>query len=114
MGARKSDWKPIELGGLKMTSLKDRQSKVSMADFAHPAPSSKFVSAVHGFSALDTGRRRSSKGGLAISEAVRNEKTVILGMGAHPIKVGLNPVNHPCNRAGPSFGDRHERRRNHS
>jgi deoxyhypusine synthase len=28
----------------------------------------------------------------AISEAVRTEKTVILGMGAHPIKVGLNPL----------------------
>jgi hypothetical protein len=92
MGARKSGWKPIELGGLKMTSLQDRLSKVSIADFARPAAYQssfrQFMDSLPSLLAAEDLRRAA----YAISEAVRNEKTVILGMGAHPIKVGLNPV----------------------
>lgn len=92
MGARKSGWKPIDLGGLKMTSLHDRQSKVSVADFAHPAAHQssfrQFMDSLPSIQAAEDLRKAT----YAISEAVRNEKTVILGMGAHPIKVGLNPI----------------------
>jgi hypothetical protein len=92
MGARKSDWKPIEFDGLKMTSLLDRQSKVSLADFARPARPGgslrQFMDSLPSILAAEDLRRAAS----AISEAVGNEKTVILGMGAHPVKVGLNPV----------------------
>jgi hypothetical protein len=92
MGARNSGWKPIELGGLKMTSLKDRQSKVSVADFAHPVPHKssfrQFMDSLPSIQAAEDLRKATS----AISEAVRNEKTVMLAMGAHPIKVGLNPI----------------------
>jgi len=90
--ARRSDWRPIELGAIKVTGLKERDSKVSVTDFAHPpAPGISFQKFLDGLpetlAAKDLKRAAS-----AISKAVRNEKTVILGMGAHPIKVGLNPV----------------------
>jgi hypothetical protein len=92
MGARNSGWKPVEFGGLKMTSLQNRQSKVSVADFAHPAPHPgsfrQFMDSLPSILAAEDLRKAVH----AISEAVRNEKTVILGMGAHPIKVGLNPI----------------------
>ncbi|MGA3115609.1 MAG: hypothetical protein ABSF90_14400 [Syntrophobacteraceae bacterium] len=92
MGARKSGWKPIEFGGLKMTSLQDRQSKVTIADFAHPVPCQssfrQFMDSLPSTLAAEDLRKATS----AISGAVKNEKTVILAMGAHPIKVGLNPV----------------------
>jgi hypothetical protein len=92
MGARKSGWKPIELGALKMTSLQTRQSKVSMADFARPMPPRgrfrQFMDSLPSMLAAEDLRKAVS----AISEAVTKGRTVILGMGAHPIKVGLNPV----------------------
>jgi hypothetical protein len=92
MGARKSSWKPIELGALKMTSLQTRQSKVSMADFARPMPPQgsflQFMDSLPSMLAAEDLRKAVS----AISEAVTKEMTVILGMGAHPVKVGLNPV----------------------
>jgi hypothetical protein len=92
MGARQSIWKPIDLGGIQTTSLQDRQSKVSIADFARPVPSRSsfrgFLDSLPSVLAAEDLRKAVS----AISEAVRTENTVILGMGAHPIKVGLNPL----------------------
>jgi len=92
MAARQSIWRPIDLGGLQTASLQDRQSKVSIPDFARPVPPRSsfryFLDSLPSILAAEDLRRAVS----AISEAVRTEKTVILGMGAHPIKVGLNPV----------------------
>jgi hypothetical protein len=63
-----------------------------MAGFAHPLPPRssfrQFLDSLPSILAAEDLRKAVS----AISEAIRNEKTVILGMGAHPIKVGLNPV----------------------
>ncbi|MCL5405122.1 MAG: hypothetical protein M1398_00090 [Deltaproteobacteria bacterium] len=92
MGARKFDWRPVDLGGIKTVSLYDRQSKVSTADFAHPmragASFRDFMDSLPSILAAEDLRKAAS----AISAATGNGKTVILGMGAHPIKVGLNPV----------------------
>lgn len=92
MGARKFDWRPVDLGGIKTVSLYDRQSKVSTADFAHPmragASFRDFMDSLPSILAAEDLRKAAS----AISAAAGNGKTVILGMGAHPIKVGLNPV----------------------
>lgn len=92
MGANRSILGPLDLCGLKTTSLHDRQSKVSTADFARPVPKGssfrQFMGSLPSTLAAGDLRRAVS----AISEAVRTEKTVILGMGAHPIKVGLNPL----------------------
>jgi hypothetical protein len=83
---------PIELGRIKTTSLRDRQSKVSTADFARPLPPRssfrQFMDSLPSTLAAEDFRKAAS----AISEAVKSERTVILGMGAHPIKVGLNPL----------------------
>lgn len=92
MGARKFDWKPVDLGGIKTVSLYERQSKVSTADFAKPARAGgsfrRFMDSLPSTLAAEDLRKAAS----AICEAAANEKTVILGMGAHPVKVGLSPL----------------------
>lgn len=92
MGARRPEWKPIELAALKTTSLGERQSKVGLGDFAKPPPPecslSQFIESLPSILAAQDLRKAIS----AISEAARGGRTVLLGMGAHPIKVGLNPV----------------------
>ena len=92
MAAHSSDWKPIDLSGLKTTSLKDRQSKVSLNDFAKPwSPGGSirdFMERLPSILAAEDLRRAAD----AMARAVKDDKTVLLGMGAHPIKVGLNPI----------------------
>ncbi len=92
MTARSSDWKPIDLSGLKTTSLADRQSKVTVDHFARPwSPGGTLLQFVENLpSILAAGDLRAAVS--AIAQAVRSGKTLILGMGAHPIKVGLNPI----------------------
>ena len=92
MAARQSIREPLDLDGLQTTSLKDRHSKVAIADFATPVPPRssflRFWDSLPSILAAEDLR----KAVRAISEAVLTGKTVILGMGAHPIKVGLNPL----------------------
>jgi len=92
MTARRKDWEPIDLSGVKTYSLHERQSKVGISSFAKawkPGDSfSSFLDNLPAILAASDLRRAVS----AISTAVRNGGTVVLGMGAHPIKVGLNPV----------------------
>ena len=92
MGARKFDWKPVDLGGIKTVSLHDRQSKVSTADFASPLRAGgsfgQFMASLPSILAAEDLRKAAS----AICAAAGSGKTVILGMGAHPVKVGLNPL----------------------
>ncbi|MEN6441804.1 MAG: hypothetical protein ABFD97_24845 [Syntrophobacter sp.] len=92
MAARGKEWKPLDLSRVKTTSLFDRQSKVGISSFAKawtPGDSfSKFIDTLPSIlAASDLGLAVS-----AISTAVRNGGTVVLGMGAHPVKVGLNPI----------------------
>ncbi|MDA8306733.1 MAG: hypothetical protein M0Z81_07895, partial [Deltaproteobacteria bacterium] len=81
MGARKFDWRPVDLGGIKTVSLYDRQSKVSTADFAHPmragASFRDFMDSLPSILAAEDLRKAAS----AISAAAGNGKTSILGMG---------------------------------
>ena len=85
-------YRPISLKGLKTYSLRERKSKVridalsreyekgsSFKDFLSGLPD---ILAVKDFKSIVH----------AISTARGNNKPVILGMGAHPIKVGLSPV----------------------
>jgi hypothetical protein len=82
----------VELGGLKTVSLYERQSKVSASDFAHPMKAGgsfrQFMDSLPSILAAQDLVKAVS----AVSAAARNGKTLILGMGAHPIKVGLNPL----------------------
>ena len=85
-------FKPIDLEQVKTYPLSDRQSKVNTADFAEPwkkgASYSEFLKRLPDI--LCGSDIKTVIAGLA--DAARQKKTVILGMGAHVIKVGLNPV----------------------
>jgi len=83
---------PIDFSRLKTYSLTERQSKVSVDDFA--------VAARPGMSVrqLIASLPRQLAGSdfprllARLAEAIRGGRPVLLGMGAHVIKVGLNPV----------------------
>ena len=83
---------PFSFKGLNTYSLYDRPSKVSIDDFAGPVTPGMsmkdFFSALGSQLAAEDLREISR----AWSEAVRSQKRVVFAMGAHVIKVGLNPL----------------------
>jgi hypothetical protein len=83
---------PLSLDGVKTYSLRTRKSLVRVKDFARPNPPGaslqKFLSSLPKFLAAKDLREIVAR----VVKAHRRQKPVILGMGAHPIKVGLNPV----------------------
>ncbi len=86
------EYKPISVDALRRYSLATRSSKVTVAELGqtHTAGQSfaDFARNLPGFLAANDLRAVS----LAIVEARQNGRPVILGMGAHPIKVGLSPI----------------------
>lgn len=92
MKSRKGPWEPLSFEGLTTASLKDRLSKVTLEDFGDPWKPGRtlrdFLDGLPGILAAQQLRHAVS----AVVDAVRGDRTVLLGMGAHPIKVGLNPV----------------------
>ncbi len=85
-------FKPIETGKLKTYSISDRKSKVSADDFAVPWSKGgsfrEFLERLPGILA-GTDLREVI---FSMAEAFLKKKTIIVGMGAHVIKVGLSPV----------------------
>jgi hypothetical protein len=83
---------PLSLDGIQTYSLKSRKSFVRAEDFARPVPSRtsfrKFISSLPNFLAATDFREIVSR----IASAHRRGKPVLLGMGAHPLKVGLSPL----------------------
>ena len=85
-------YRPVSLKSIKSYSLCKRKSKVSVKSFAGvPAEGDRLSSfldklpdvfAVRDFRSVVR----------AIISARKNERPVVLGMGAHPIKLGLSPV----------------------
>jgi hypothetical protein len=84
--------KPLSLDGLETYNLKDRTSKVNHEDFGRPwnrgGSLSEFVAGLPRLLAGKSLREVAQ----TWSEARRNQRQVLLGMGAHPLKVGLSPV----------------------
>ncbi|MGD1968875.1 MAG: deoxyhypusine synthase family protein [Desulfobacterales bacterium] len=84
--------KPLDLRQVKTYSLAQRRSKVSTTAFARIYPKDgtfqDFLDSLPNILAADDLRFVIN----AWAKAARAKKTVILGMGAHVIKVGLNPV----------------------
>ncbi len=83
---------PIDLTKLKTYPLDNRKSKVSIEDFATPWTRGMNLSAF-----MDSLPSILAAGDLkavidAIVTAARRQKTIVIGMGAHVIKVGLNPL----------------------
>ncbi|MDA1305512.1 MAG: hypothetical protein O2999_14710 [Nitrospirae bacterium] len=83
---------PIDVSHLKTYPLKTRHSKVKVSDFSVPwrrgGSFAKFLSGLPDVLAVNTLRTLVN----AIVQARRKGRPVIFGMGAHPTKVGLNPV----------------------
>lgn len=85
-------YKPVSLKGVKTFAIKQRRSKVSLSALSSPYKKGDTLS-----SFLDKLPRILAVNNLkavvhAIVAARKNKRPVILGMGAHPIKVGLSPV----------------------
>lgn len=85
-------FKPIDLTNLTTYPIANRKSKVSIKDFAEVwekgGSFADFLKSLPGILAAEDILSVIS----AISYAFKNKRSVILGMGAHVIKVGLNPV----------------------
>jgi hypothetical protein len=83
---------PLPFDDLRTTSLFSRSSKVNTDAFAKPwqagRPFRDFVASLPACLAADQFRQAVD----AIAHALRNGRTILLGMGAHAIKVGLNPI----------------------
>ena len=83
---------PIDLTGVKTYPLAGRKSKVSSGDFAKTwRKGSSFRDFLANLPDILAGEQLKSVIS-AIVKAYQNERTVVFGMGAHVIKVGLNPV----------------------
>lgn len=87
-----TEYRPIDLRGVNTYSLLQRESKVKIGDFAQPwkpgGSVRSWLQSLPRILAADTL--------LSVAEslvrAARSGKMIILGMGAHVIKVGLNPI----------------------
>jgi hypothetical protein len=83
---------PLSLEGLTTYSLKDRLSKVSHRDFAQPwVKGGSFRDFFERLPNILAGRSLREVA-VAWVRARRAGRPVLLGMGAHPIKVGLSPL----------------------
>jgi len=84
--------KPTSLKSVKTYSLKERKSKVSLSAFAVPPAKADmfktFIDKLPDILAVNDLRAVVK----AIVRSRKNNRPVILGMGAHPIKVGLSPI----------------------
>ncbi|MBI5844011.1 MAG: hypothetical protein HZB23_04990 [Deltaproteobacteria bacterium] len=84
--------KPLDNTGLKTTSLFTRKSLVDVADFGRAfAPGGGFSQFLESLPNILAGRDLRLAAS-AIARAKREGKTLIWAMGAHLIKVGLQPV----------------------
>lgn len=92
MSTQSRKWEPLDFQGLRTTSLNDRPSKVSLDDFGKPwEPGMGLAQFLDGLPRLlAAGKFREAVG--AIVSAFNGNRTILMGMGAHPIKVGLNPI----------------------
>jgi hypothetical protein len=84
--------KKIDTSRIKTYSIRGRESKVRTGDFAKPykkgASFTDFLSSLPNILAS----RHFKDVAAAVVQARKDKRPVMLGMGAHAIKVGLNPV----------------------
>jgi len=85
-------FKPIDLSRLKTYPVSERKSKVSTADFAKTlSKGCSFSDFIDSLPDILAGKDLKAVIS-SIVTAFQNKKTILFGMGAHVIKVGLNPV----------------------
>lgn len=86
------EFKPLDLSKVKTYSLKNRKSKVDLEDFSRPyRAGSRFKDFLEGLPRI-LAAQDFKEVVAALVSARRREKVIIVGMGAHPTKVGLNPL----------------------
>lgn len=92
MSLCRKTWIPLSFDKVRTNSLFDRPSKVHRDQFGRPwEPGGSFHDFLRGLPDILAGSQFTAAVA-AICRALRADHTVLLGMGAHPIKVGLNPV----------------------
>jgi hypothetical protein len=83
---------PLDFSKVRTFPVADRFNKVAVDSFARPhvagSSMADFLKSLPAFLAVEDLRAVAS----AMASAIRNGRPVVLMMGAHPIKVGLNPV----------------------
>ncbi len=88
----KKDFKPIKLNKVRSNSLKDRQSKVSIKSFGkaytRSGNFSEFLNCLPDILAAKDLKEVVTE----ITTAYKAQKIIVLAIGAHVIKVGLNPI----------------------
>ncbi|MBI4844569.1 MAG: hypothetical protein HY809_09655 [Nitrospirae bacterium] len=87
----KKRYPPLSFGKVKTRPLSGRKSKASLEKFGSPFEKgsfSAFLKSMPDMLAASDLRRVAD----AVVSAKKNRKPVVLGMGAHPIKVGLSPL----------------------
>lgn len=83
---------PIDLSAVKTYNLSDRKSKVTAEDFAKTwQKGASYRTFLDNLPNILAGSQLKSVIS-AIVKAYRNNHTILFGMGAHVIKVGLNPI----------------------
>ena len=83
---------PIDLSGVKTHHLADRKSKVTVEEFGKPwRKGASYRTFLHNLPDILAGDQLKNAIS-AIVRANRNNHTILFGMGAHVIKVGLNPI----------------------
>ncbi|MFO8085268.1 MAG: hypothetical protein R6U27_13220 [Desulfobacterales bacterium] len=89
---KKDTFDPIDLSSLKTYSIAGRKSKVSVKHLAKPWTKGNLFSAFMDYLPDILAAHQLREVIDALVCASRNKKTIIMGMGAHVIKVGLAPV----------------------
>jgi len=84
--------RPLDFSGLNTYSVHDRHSKVTVADFAAPVRAGMSVAELLAGLPAQLAGKDFPELARRIASAVRDSRPVLVGMGAHVIKVGLNPV----------------------
>ncbi|MFH1985914.1 MAG: hypothetical protein ABIL58_29110 [Pseudomonadota bacterium] len=84
--------RPVDLDGISTYALADRDSKVARGDFArHWTAGGRFTDFIDTLPKILAGSQLRAVID-AVATAAQADRTVMVGMGAHVIKVGLNPI----------------------
>jgi hypothetical protein len=82
----------LNFGSVRLSSLMDRHSKVTISDFAKPlAQGGSFASFAGGLPDI-LAAKDLKDAAVGLARAAAWGRTIMLAMGGHPIKVGLGPV----------------------
>ena len=113
MKKRSREVAPIDMERVRTYPLDTRASKVARSAVGRmPHPGMKMADFLDGLPNF-LGAADLKAVAKAIADRHHRGRTVTLGMGAHPIKVGLSPLIVELMKTRRHLGGRHERRMHH-